>query len=199
MNGTSDISTDIDGPDLNSPDLGSWIGARDGVVVEDVEDSPRDRPLLVEDYGVTDYEQNHPEPLSGRLRRETQEIPLAHRPVDPELLVTHGRPGRIVADESGATIALGDSGGLAAEEVALHLDDDASLSEETTDERLARIEAEIEGLVVASRRITEALRAIVVAFDQIPTGEPGELAATIQAAARRAHVLLLAAPLTTRD
>ncbi len=117
----TDQRSDPEEPWTDGPDLGSWVtDADEPFVAEDVEDSPRDTPLAVTDYGTTEYEESHPEPLTARLKRELPDIPMTHRPVDPDR-VTSSRPaGRLVIDGD-PTLADGDTGGLAAEEAAVHL------------------------------------------------------------------------------
>ncbi len=117
----TDQRSDPEEPWTDGPDLGSWLSDTDEpFVAEDVEDSPRDTPLAVTDYGTTDYEESHPEPLTERLKRERPDVGADHRPLDPDRLASSGPAGRLVIDGD-PTRADGDTGGLTAEEAAVHL------------------------------------------------------------------------------
>ncbi|MDQ1698721.1 MAG: hypothetical protein QOG34_584 [Frankiaceae bacterium] len=99
-----------------------------------------DRPLAVDDYGTTAYEESLGEPLDGRLAREEPELLETAPPVisdrdgidNPYPADREEQVGRIVAIDEGVradtepdaiAIDVGtDGGGLTAEERAMHIE-----------------------------------------------------------------------------
>lgn len=77
---------------------------------------PRDHPLGVDEHGVTGAEQEMPESVADRARREQPDV-TEDEEADPA--------GRLVEDGDGEGEAVGewadDGGGLSAEEAAVHV------------------------------------------------------------------------------
>ena len=111
------------------------------VITGDAQDDvpvPGDRPVAVNDFGTTAWEEQHGEPLTSRLRREEPEIDSAAGPdtsddADMPYPVDHEeRVGRIVETDEGAreddeATAVAhdvgtDLGGFSAEERAMHIE-----------------------------------------------------------------------------
>jgi hypothetical protein len=184
--------------DTEVPDLASWINEaeHDLAVAEDAEDSPREAPLAVEDYGTTVVEQARHEPLRKRLTREVPDLGERHRPLDPDRVSRTEPAGRLFV-EDGPRVAQGDTGGLSAEESAMHLLPEprsgATDEEIAPDERLAALEAELVILTNATRALVDAVQVIARALVRTPDEEPDEAADKISHAGRQARELLLAA------
>lgn len=99
-----------------------------------------DKPLAVDDYGTTAFEESHGEPLDGRLAREEPELIETAPPVisdedgidNPYPADREEQVGRIVETDEGAredvepdavAIDVGtDQGGFTAEERAMHIE-----------------------------------------------------------------------------
>ncbi len=178
-----------------SADLGSEPEETDSTFsTEDAEDSPREKPLAAEDYGVTGAEEAREEPLSERLRREVRDILAGRRPVDPDRLRASGFAGRVV-DDDGAFLADTDTGGYSAEEAAMHLlvppRSAKRVKAGTHADRLDLLEAQVAVLLTMGRIHTEALALLTDALQRLPTEEPDEEARKVSRAARDAHELLL--------
>lgn len=192
----TDRSRSRDDLEQETTDLGSSDSAPGTTwVPEDSEDSPRDEPLMAEDYGLTSGEESRDEPLTERLRREVPDVPLGHVAVDPDRRAETGFAGRIVQDDDDeAELAAADTGGFSAEESAVHLQRErlprgrpASRSD-----RLDLLEAEVAVLLAMGRIHTKALTELSEALQRTPDEEPGETADKVSRGARRAHALLLA-------
>jgi hypothetical protein len=181
---------DLETADLGSPDAvpgTTWVP-------EDAEDSPRDAPLLADDYGLTSAEEARDEPLGQRLHREVPDVPLGHVAVDPAMLAETGFAGRLVRDDDGVDRAGGDTGGFSAEEAAVHLQRPRATRPRaaTRSDRLDLVEAEVAVLLAMGRIHTEVLVELTDALQRTPDEEPGEAAVKVSRGARRAHALLLA-------
>lgn len=186
----------IEDLDQGAVDLGNLLAEGDATLMaEGEDDSPRDTPLAVEDYGTTGAEEAHDEPLTDRLHREVPEVPAGHRPVDPDRLVATALPGRLV-DDDGPHVAEGDTSGLAAEESAVHLvpqpRGQATPEAGSQGDRLDLLEAQVAVLRTVSQILAEALGALTEGLERRPVEEPGEASTKISRAARNAHQLLLA-------
>ncbi|HTW20354.1 MAG TPA: hypothetical protein VME70_09110 [Mycobacteriales bacterium] len=184
----------IDPLDPETPDLGSWIGAadEDEPNAEDAADSPRERPLGVEEYGVTAWEQAHHEAMASRLGREIAD--RLRRRYEPES-GTNGAPaGRLVLGSDGeAEVAVGDTGGSSCEEAAVHIEASGQPSRRTERERLETVEHEIAALVQAAHVLADAVDVLAKGLQPPPAEEPGEAQQRMSQAGRDVRELLLSA------
>ena len=115
----SDISDSQDVAESLDPEVLSDYDDPTGIL-----EYPPDRPLGVEEYGVTAAEQRVDEPLEERVRREIDDSSAEtnqHR--DVGRLVAPGGDDPILADDEAQAVALDfDEPDLSAEEAAMHLD-----------------------------------------------------------------------------
>lgn len=122
---------------LASPDPANATKIITGDPQDDVP-VPGDKPVAVDDFGTTAWEEEHGEPLDGRLQREEPDLDSASPPdmsdeADMPYPVDHEeRIGRIVETDEGAreddeatviaTDVGTDLGGFTAEERAMHIE-----------------------------------------------------------------------------
>lgn len=112
--------------DQGIPDLEDGAPERERAADPEEPAVPRDVPSAVDDFGTTAEEQRAMESLDARLARERPEVPRESGPADPK---PAGRLVRPDADlpEDGAEVAAdigADSGGMTAEEQAMHVDEE---------------------------------------------------------------------------
>lgn len=112
--------------DQGIPDLEDGAPERERASDPEEPAVPRDVPSVLDDFGTTAEEQREGEPLDKRLSRERPEVPPQSEPADPK---PAGRLVRPSADEpeDGAEVAAdagADSGGMSAEEQAMHVDEE---------------------------------------------------------------------------